>query len=241
MTIAILIYLLAVNAVTFIAYGLDKYKAKHAKWRISEATLLLLAVVGGSIGAWCGMKVWHHKTMHKKFKYGVPVILFLQLALAVWIVCKIAQTPMPIKTTIEKIDHLTDSLKDELIDVWDKSVRSSHHFLSKEDLDYYRPRIRDIYFDAVDLYVIRNPKVSAFMGLSEDMVEMLFVLPSEKGKGYGSALLNFAFGEKHICKIDVNEQNTEAYQFYINRGYHAIARDEVDAEGKPYPIIHLER
>ena len=91
-----LIYLLAVNAVTFIAYGIDKYKAKHAKWRISEATLLLLAVIGGSIGAWCGMKVWHHKTMHKKFKYGVPVILLLQVALAVWIINKMAQTPMAI-------------------------------------------------------------------------------------------------------------------------------------------------
>ena len=93
---AILIYLLAVNALTFIVYGIDKYKAKHAKWRISEATLLLLAVVGGSIGAWCGIKVWHHKTMHKKFKYGVPAILILQVALAVWIITKIVQTPMPI-------------------------------------------------------------------------------------------------------------------------------------------------
>ena len=143
--------------------------------------------------------------------------------------------------TIEKIDHLTDSLKDELIGVWEKSVRSSHHFLSEEDLEYYRPRIRDIYFDAVDLYVVRNPNMVAFMGLSEDMVEMLFVLPSEKGKGYGTALLNFAFEEKHIRKIDVNEQNTEAYQLYLSRGYHAIARDEMDADGKPYPIVHLER
>ena len=92
-----LIYLLAVNAVTFIVYGIDKYKAKHAKWRISEATLLMLAVIGGSIGAWCGMKVWHHKTMHMKFKYGVPIIFILQVALAVWIVCKMAQTPMPIQ------------------------------------------------------------------------------------------------------------------------------------------------
>ena len=143
--------------------------------------------------------------------------------------------------TIEKIGHLTDSLKDELIGVWEKSVRSSHHFLSEEDLNYYRPRIRDIHFDAVELYVIRNPNMVAFMGLSEDMVEMLFVLPSEKGKGYGSALLNFAFEEKHIHKIDVNEQNKEAYQFYVNRGCHPIGRDEVDSDGKPYPIIHLER
>ena len=74
-------YLLAINAVAFIMYGIDKYKAKKAKWRISEATLLLLAVLGGSIGAWMGMKVWHHKTMHKKFKYGIPAILLIQIAL----------------------------------------------------------------------------------------------------------------------------------------------------------------
>ena len=78
-------YLLAVNAVTFIVYGIDKYKAKKAKWRISEATLLLLAVLGGSVGAWVGLKVWHHKTMHKKFKYGIPAILLIQIALMAYL------------------------------------------------------------------------------------------------------------------------------------------------------------
>ena len=73
-------YLLVLNAVAFIMYGIDKYKAKKAKWRIPEATLLLLAVLGGSIGAWMGMKIWHHKTMHKKFKYGIPAILLIQIA-----------------------------------------------------------------------------------------------------------------------------------------------------------------
>lgn len=78
-------YLLAINAVAFIMYGIDKYKAKKAKFRISEATLLLLAVLGGSIGAWMGMKVWHHKTMHKKFKYGIPAILLIQIALMAYL------------------------------------------------------------------------------------------------------------------------------------------------------------
>lgn len=82
-------YLLAINAVAFIMYGIDKYKAKKAKWRISEATLLLLAVLGGSIGAWMGMKVWHHKTMHKKFKYGIPAILLIQIALMTYLHIKI--------------------------------------------------------------------------------------------------------------------------------------------------------
>ena len=78
-------YLLAINAVTFIVYGIDKYKAKKTKWRISEATLLLLAVLGGSVGAWVGMKVWHHKTMHKRFKYGIPAILLIQIALMAYL------------------------------------------------------------------------------------------------------------------------------------------------------------
>ena len=78
-------YLLAINAVAFIMYGIDKYKAKKAKWRIPEATLLLLALLGGSIGTWMGMKVWHHKTMHKKFKYGIPAILLIQIALMAYL------------------------------------------------------------------------------------------------------------------------------------------------------------
>ena len=81
----VIYYLLVINAVAFIVYGIDKLKARKGRWRIPEATLLLLAVVGGSIGAWIGMKVLHHKTMHLKFKYGLPSIILLQLALAVYL------------------------------------------------------------------------------------------------------------------------------------------------------------
>lgn len=142
---------------------------------------------------------------------------------------------------IGKITCLTDDIKDELIEVWEKSVRSSHHFLTEEDICFYRIRLQEVYLQAVELYVIRNTRIVAFMGLSEDMVEMLFVLPSEKGKGYGTALLNYALHQKHIHKIDVNKDNQEAYTFYLNRGYEVVGMDAVDADGKPYPIIHLER
>ena len=71
---------------------MDKWKAKRSKWRISEATLLGLAVIGGSIGAWLGMKVWHHKTMHKKFKYGLPLILIVQIAIVFLTSCRSKQT-----------------------------------------------------------------------------------------------------------------------------------------------------
>ena len=81
----ILGYLLAVNITSFLLYGIDKYKAKKGKWRISEATLLTMAAIGGSIGALAGMRLWHHKTMHKKFKYGIPLIIIMQIALAVYL------------------------------------------------------------------------------------------------------------------------------------------------------------
>ena len=81
----LLIFITALNAVTFLVYGIDKLKARKNKRRIPESTLLLLAAFGGSIGAWLGMRVWHHKTMHRKFKYGVPLILFLQIALLVYL------------------------------------------------------------------------------------------------------------------------------------------------------------
>ena len=77
----VLIYLAFINVVTFFVYGIDKWKAKKSLWRIREASLLMLAILGGSIGAWLGMKVWHHKTQHKKFKYGVPAIIIVQLAI----------------------------------------------------------------------------------------------------------------------------------------------------------------
>ena len=77
---------LAVNVVTFFIYGIDKWKARNHKWRISETQLLALAVLGGSIGAWLGMKVWHHKAQHKKFVYGVPSIIILQLVIIVYLI-----------------------------------------------------------------------------------------------------------------------------------------------------------
>jgi len=78
----ILYLLAAINAVTFIIYGIDKLKAKKGMWRTSEATLLLLAAAGGSIGAFLAMQIFRHKTKHKKFIYGIPLIIVLQVVAA---------------------------------------------------------------------------------------------------------------------------------------------------------------
>ncbi|MCR4816853.1 MAG: DUF1294 domain-containing protein [Bacteroidales bacterium] len=85
LTKILIIYFVTINVATFLVYGVDKWKAKRSKWRITEAALLLLAVLGGSIGAWLGMKVWRHKTMHKKFKYGIPLIIIVQVAVVLLI------------------------------------------------------------------------------------------------------------------------------------------------------------
>ena len=81
----ILYYIVAVNIATFLLYGIGKYKAKKSKWRISEVTLLTMAAIGGCIGDWICMRLWHHKTMYKKSKYGIPFIITLQIALVVYL------------------------------------------------------------------------------------------------------------------------------------------------------------
>ena len=80
----IIAYAVSVNIATWILFGIDKWKAKRNKWRIPEATLLFFAVIGGSIGALCGMYLFHHKTKHKKFFIGVPFILLLQIAVIIY-------------------------------------------------------------------------------------------------------------------------------------------------------------
>lgn len=100
----VIVYLVVINVATFLTYGIDKWKAKKSLWRIREASLLGLAVLGGSIGAWLGMKVWHHKTMHKggtcdvdnivggyQFKYGIPLILVVQIVIVLLTSCKTKQ------------------------------------------------------------------------------------------------------------------------------------------------------
>ncbi len=80
-----LIYLAAINLITFVMYGADKLFAKKKAWRISERTLIVSALIGGSIGASFGMEMFHHKTKHNKFKYGIPFILLLHIVIAlIW-------------------------------------------------------------------------------------------------------------------------------------------------------------
>lgn len=84
MGMMLIYYLLAVNVLTFIVYGVDKWKARHGRWRVPEATLMGLAALGGSVGAWLAMQIFRHKTQKKKFRYGVPALFVLQVAAVVF-------------------------------------------------------------------------------------------------------------------------------------------------------------
>ncbi|RHR30301.1 DUF1294 domain-containing protein [Clostridium sp. AF19-22AC] len=79
----IIIYLILINLITFFTYGADKQKARKNKWRIPENTLILLALSGGSIGAYLAMQTFRHKTQKPKFKIGIPIIILLHAALLV--------------------------------------------------------------------------------------------------------------------------------------------------------------
>ncbi len=82
----IIIYLLAVNVVSFAAMGIDKQKARKHAWRIPESTLFVLAIIGGSIGSILGMRFFRHKTRHRSFVYGMPAILIVQIILILLLV-----------------------------------------------------------------------------------------------------------------------------------------------------------
>ena len=84
----LVIYLVGINVLTFLIYGIDKWKARRRKWRIPEDTLIWLAIAGGSVGALLGMYLFRHKTMHRKFAIGLPLIFLIQAALAYFFVIR---------------------------------------------------------------------------------------------------------------------------------------------------------
>lgn len=125
----------------------------------------------------------------------------------------------------------------KLIDIWERAVKKSHTFLSKESYDKIRQCLVD-YFNNVEIYVYKkNGKDIAFMGVKEDKLEMLFCDPDYFRQGIGTFMLNYALKFLNIRYVDVNEANLPAIEFYKTRGFHEVARIERDVFG--YPIIHL--
>ena len=129
----------------------------------------------------------------------------------------------------------------EIIDVWESSVRATHHFLSEQEIAFYKPLVLKYALPSMKVFGMRlQNKLTGYMAVSDYKVEMLFIAPEFIGKGLGKQLLSFALNKLHIYLIDVNEENPAAIGFYQHMGYEIISRDEIDGNGRPHPILHLE-
>lgn len=123
--------------------------------------------------------------------------------------------------------------------VWERSVKATHHFLLSEDFEYYKEVVPD-FFPGLDLYALRSDgEIVAFMGISGENLDMLFVADGARGKGYGKTLLEFAINNLYVAKVDVNEQNIQAIRFYERFGFQIVSRSEKDSMNKDYPVLHL--
>ncbi|MDR1478149.1 MAG: GNAT family N-acetyltransferase [Planctomycetaceae bacterium] len=143
---------------------------------------------------------------------------------------------------MKKISTVLKEEYNQIIEIWELSVKATHDFLSHDDFDYYKQMIENKYIDNVQLYAVRNDvdKILGFMGILDDKIEMLFVRPEEMRKGIGKFLVDYAIGELRIKKVDVNEQNGDAIAFYKKCGFVAYERMDKDNEMKNYPILKMQ-
>ncbi len=130
-----------------------------------------------------------------------------------------------------KIDTIHKTEYKEVVDLWEASVRATHHFLQEEDIEHFKPLILNTYLDAVELRCIKNSSnaIVGFCGVADENLEMLFIHPEYRGKRIGKILLDYSIDNLNVNKVDVNEQNEQAVGFYKHCGFKTIGRSEFDA------------
>lgn len=139
-----------------------------------------------------------------------------------------------------RIEPCNENDYQTLVEIWERSVRATHSFLTEKDIMDIRESLISKYFRAVSLYVIYDEEtIAGFIGLYDHNIEMLFVDSKSIGKGLGSKLLDFA-KSLGADSVDVNEQNPRALGFYQTHGFRVVNRDEHDSDGRPFPILHLK-
>lgn len=128
-----------------------------------------------------------------------------------------------------------------LVAVWRRAVLATHGFLTPEDVDRYEGVVRAGLPTLTVTLAERQGRVLGFVAVDGARVEMLFVDPDVHGSGVGSALLRHATAGRAVVDLDVNEQNPGARAFYARRGFVEVGRSSLDADGRPYPQLHLRR
>lgn len=128
-----------------------------------------------------------------------------------------------------------------VVEVWEASVRATHHFVAEADIQIFKPLVWDGLRDTEHLLAVRDGEgiVVGFIGVVGDEVAMLFVDPDWRGRGIGRRLLTHAVTALGATRLDVNEQNDQAVGFYHRMGFVVVGRAERDYTGKPYPLLHM--
>jgi len=132
---------------------------------------------------------------------------------------------------------------DRLLEVWEASVRATHHFLSESDIQFFKPLVVQSLLTLDYLHCVRdlNGELVGFVGVSEQRMEALFVHPLFHRAGVGRRLSRHAVVELRATRVDVNEQNEGAVAFYRRIGFEVEGRSEVDSLGKPFPLLHMRK
>lgn len=143
---------------------------------------------------------------------------------------------------IIEIQERTKLLVNQLLDVWEDSVKATHLFLSNEEIKNIKKYVPQALKAVPYLVIIENDNQVpiAFMGIEDKKLEMLFVKNSERGKGLGKQLLNYGIENYDINTLAVNEQNPLALGFYEYMGFKTYQKAELDEQGNPYPILYMK-
>lgn len=143
---------------------------------------------------------------------------------------------------IVEIRDRTSNLIDELLEIWEDSVRATHLFLSDEEIRNIKKYV-PVGLKSISHLIIatnENDVPVAFMGIEERKLEMLFIKNSERGKGLGKQLLNYSIDNYNVNELAVNEQNPKAQGFYEHMGFKVYQRNELDDQGNPYPVLYMK-
>lgn len=132
-----------------------------------------------------------------------------------------------------------------LLELWERSVRATHHFLTSDDIAALRPLVADeLASDAIGWWVLASDDdvPIGFLGFANNAIEALFLDPDSRGKGGGRLLVAHAESlAASPLAVDVNEDNEEARRFYEALGFRVVGRSPLDAGGRPFPILHMKR
>lgn len=128
-----------------------------------------------------------------------------------------------------------------LFEIWQDAVHATHHFLPADEAEAIAALVRDEYLPGAELWVAEDSsgRALAFIGMTGNSVDSLFVDPACHGRGIGRAMIAHARAGAGPLKVDVNEQNPGALAFYRRLGFRVKGRSETDSDGRPFPILHL--